>query len=287
MRILVTGGRGQLGGTLAALDGWHGHDIVALGRDGCDVTSASSVRTALDTHRPDAVINCAAWTRVDDAESEPDAARLLNATAPGVLAAACARAGALVTHLSTDYVFSGEQTDAIAETEAPGPRSAYGLSKLTGENAVRAAGGRHQVVRTSWLYGGAGPNFVLTMLRLGFQGRSPRVVADQTGSPTWAGHLAPALLRLVERGAVGTFHLTNSGNTTWHGLANAVFAAAGLRARAQPIATADHPTAAQRPRWSVLDNAAWRALGEAPLPPWEEGLAAYLAELRSRGVLSG
>lgn len=286
MRVLVTGGRGQLGATLGDLDGLGGVAVVALGRDACDVTDPASVRSAMAEHRPDALINCAAWTRVDDAEIEERAAWALNAEAPGILAAACANAGVLLTHLSTDYVVPGDGSSPINELRAPAPRSAYGRGKLAGEEVVRANAPRHQVVRTSWLYGRDGPNFVLTMLRLGRAGTSPRVVADQTGAPTWTGHLAPALLRLVGSGQTGTFHLTNSGSTTWHGFANAVFADAGLEVTAAPITTAEYPTRAQRPSYSVLDNAAWRRLGEAPLPPWQEGLAAYIDELRVRGKLA-
>jgi dTDP-4-dehydrorhamnose reductase len=286
MRVLVTGGRGQLGATLGDHDGRDGHVVVALGRDECDVTDPASVRSALAEHRPDAVVNCAAWTRVDDAEVEEHAAWALNAEAPRILAEACAETGALLTHLSTDYVVPGDGSTPIDESQPPSPRSAYGRGKLAGEEAVRAMATRHQVVRTSWLYGRDGPNFVLTMLRLGRAGTAPRVVADQTGAPTWTGHLAPALLRLVERGPTGTFHLTNSGSTTWHGFANAIFAAAAIDVTAEPITTAEYPTRAQRPSYSVLDNAAWRRLGEAPLPPWQEGLSAYIEELRARGRLA-
>lgn len=285
MRILVTGGRGQLGGTLGALDGWHGHQVVAVGREQCDVRDPASIGAALALHRPHAVINCAAWTRVDDAEVEVEAAWALNAVAPGLLAEVCRGAGILLTHLSTDYVFAGDVVAPLSEGAEPAPRSAYGAGKLAGEEAVRAAGGRHQVVRTSWLYGGNGPNFVLTMLAQGRARRTPRVVADQLGSPTWTGHLAPALLRLVERGDEGTVHLTNSGVTSWHGLAEAVFAAAGLPVRVQPITTAEYAARAARPAYSVLDNARWRAAGERPLPPWQEGVSAYVAELRARARL--
>jgi dTDP-4-dehydrorhamnose reductase len=146
--------------------------------------------------------------------------------------------------------------------------------------AVRSAAGRHQVVRTAWLYGQQGPNFVLTMLRLALAGGPLRVVADQRGSPTWTGHLAPAILRLVERGETGTFHLTNAGSCSWYEFAVAIVRGAGLDVPVEAIGSADYPTAAPRPAYSVLDNARWRGLGEPPLPDWRAGLRAYLSELR-------
>ncbi|MHB8717879.1 MAG: dTDP-4-dehydrorhamnose reductase [Candidatus Dormibacteria bacterium] len=286
-RILVTGCRGQLGATLAALPTGGEQTIVGVDRQACDVTSAESVDRCLAALRPDAVINCAAWTRVDEAETNPQGAWTVNAIGPAILAAACTRRGTRLLHVSTDYVMAGDRTTPIPEDEEPSPQGEYGRSKLAGESAVREAGGDHLVVRTSWLYGRDGPNFVLTMLRLAASGTAPRVVADQTGSPTWTGHLAPALLRLAEIAAAGTYHLSNSGSTTWHGFADAIFTAAGLRVRAQAITTAEYPTPARRPAYSVLDNAAWRRLGEKPLPAWEEGVAAYVTELRQRAVLPG
>jgi dTDP-4-dehydrorhamnose reductase len=278
MRIEVIGSRGQLGRELMeVLSGTEhtasGHDIEAV-----DIRDRGSVAALLEEVRPDAVVNCAAWTRVDAAETEPEAAWRVNAVAPGILAEACAARGILLCHLSTDYVFDGSAATPIDETVAPNPRSAYGRGKLAGEEAVREILPRHQIVRTAWLYGQEGPNFVLTMLRRAAERDRLRVVTDQWGSPTWTGHLAPAIVRLVERGVPGTFHLTNSGSTTWYGLAEAIVEEAGLRVPVEPITSADYPTTAPRPAYSVLANRAWHELGEAPLPPWREGLQAYLAE---------
>jgi dTDP-4-dehydrorhamnose reductase len=167
----------------------------------------------------------------------------------------------------------------IPETAVPAPRSAYGRTKWHGEIAVREHCPDHVIVRTSWLYGRQGPNFVLTMLRLASERPQLRVVADQQGSPTWTGNLAPAMLRLLEIGPPGTYHLTNSGITTWYGLAVAAIRARGLETEVVPITTAEYPTPTERPAYSVLDNRAWRDLGEPPLPDWEVGLQGYLASL--------
>jgi dTDP-4-dehydrorhamnose reductase len=275
MRVVVFGAGGQLGRELTALGGGR-HDIVGLTRAECDIATDGAAAEALRRHRPDAAVNCAAWTRVDAAETQPDEAFRVNAAGPRLLAGACRDAGVLLCHISSDYVFDGTATSPIPEDAATNPLGVYGRSKLAGEHAVRDAAPQHQIVRTSWLYGQDGPNFVLTMLRLGAERDELRVVADQRGAPTWTGHLAPALLRLVELGVPGTYHLSNSGATTWCDFARAVIALAGLRARVEPTTTAEYGAPAPRPAYSLLDNRAWRALGEAPLPPWEEGLGAYL-----------
>lgn len=284
MRIEVIGSRGQLGRELMThLAGTEhhgsGHDLEAV-----DIRDPGSVAALLDEVGPDAVVNCAAWTRVDAAETETEAAWQVNAVAPAVLARACAARGVLLCHLSTDYVFDGTATAPIDEAAVPHPRSAYGQGKLAGEEAVREILARHQIVRTAWLYGQEGPNFVLTMLRLAAERDRLRVVADQTGSPTWTGHLAPAIVRLVARGVPGTFHLTNAGSTTWHGFASAIVEEAGLRVPVDPIPTSAYPTAAPRPAYSVLANRAWSDLGEAPLPSWREGLRSYLISRGAAGA---
>ncbi len=277
MRILVFGARGQLGRELTALPG-AAHDITGLTRAQCDIAQPGAAERALREHRPDAVINCAAWTKVDAAETQRDDAFRINAEGPRLLALACAAADVTLVHISTDYVFDGTATSPIPEDAPTHPLGVYGASKLAGEEAVRAAGARHAIVRTSWLYGQEGPNFVLTMLRLGAEREELKVVADQRGAPTWTGHLAPPLLRLLERGATGTFHLTNSGETTWCELAATIMAKASLRACVVPTTTAEYGAPAPRPAYSVLDNAAWRALGEEPLPGWQQGLDGYLTE---------
>jgi dTDP-4-dehydrorhamnose reductase len=278
VRIEVVGSRGQLGRELLRTLARTSHQASGHDVESVDIRDPGSVAALLDDVRPDAVINCAAWTRVDAAETEEAAANGVNADGPRVLAEGCRSRGILLCHLSTDYVFDGTATEPIDEAAAPHPQSAYGRGKLAGEAAVRAALPSHQIVRTAWLYGQEGPNFVLTMLRLARERGALRVVADQWGSPTWTGHLAPALVRLVERGTPGTYHLTNSGSTSWHGFAQAIVEEAGLSVPVEPIGTADYPTPAPRPAYSVLANRAWERLGEAPLPPWLDGLRGYLAQ---------
>lgn len=283
-RLLVLGSKGQLGRELLRAVAEVGMEAIGLDLPDCDITDPISVREALHNASPDAVINCAAWTRVDDAESHADDAYRINAIGPRVLAGECAHHGVLLVQISTDFVFPGDAEGALDEWAATGPRSVYGASKLAGENEVRALCPRHQIVRTAWLYGQEGPNFVLTMLRLGRERDRLHVVGDQHGSPTWTGHLAPALLRLVDRGVPGTYHLTNSGETTWHGLAAAALEEAGIATPVEAITTAEYPTPATRPANSVLDNRAWRLLGEEPLPDWREGLRGYIAQVGETGT---
>jgi dTDP-4-dehydrorhamnose reductase len=278
VRILVTGAHGQLGRELLAVLSNSAHEVIGVGHADCDVTSAGSVARVMAATRPDSVINCAAWTGVDAAETHRDAAYAVNATGADLLARECDRRGALLCHMSTDYVFDGAATAPYPEDAPVHPLGVYGASKAAGEAAVRTVSPRHQIVRTAWLYGQDGPNFVLTMLRLARERGELRVVADQRGTPTWTGHLAPALARLVELGVTGTFHLTNGGDTTWHGFARAIVDDASLDAPVAAISTADYPTPAPRPRYAVLGNDAWLRLGQAPLPPWRDGLREYLRQ---------
>jgi len=280
VRLLVLGAGGQLGTDIVRAAPAAGVDATPLTRHECDITDRRSVEDAFARAAPDAAVNCAAWTHVDAAEEHEAEAAAINATGAGNVAAVAAQRGTALCHVSTDYVFDGRSTTPIAETAPPHPVSAYGRTKLAGEESVRAAlGDEALIVRTAWLYGAAGPNFVLTMLRLARERGALRVVGDQMGSPTWTGDLAPAILRLLQRGATGTFHLTNSGETSWHGFAEAIVGEVGLDVPVTSITTADYPTLARRPAYSVLDNARWRALGEPPLPAWGHGLRAYLAGL--------
>jgi dTDP-4-dehydrorhamnose reductase len=280
----VLGTPGQLGGDLVDEGTRQGHEMIGRTQRECDITDAVAVERAIGETRPDAVINGAAWTQVDAAEGREAEAEAVNATGAGLVAAACASVGIRCCHVSTDYVFDGTATSPIPEDAVPAPRSAYGRTKWHGEVAVRELCPDHLIVRTSWLYGRQGPNFVLTMLRLASERDAIRVVADQHGAPTWTGHLAPAMLRLLEIGPAGTYHLTNSGVTTWYDFAVATVGARGLPAEVVPITTAEYPTPAVRPAYSVLDNRAWRDLGEPPLPEWQDGLRAYLASLVAAGA---
>lgn len=281
-RILVTGAGGQLGGELSSAECTAGSVIVGLRRDQFDVTRASAVAAAIQAHEPDVVINCAAWTDVDGAETEHEEAFAVNATGPRLLARECARNEVRLIHLSSDYVFNGHSAEPIDEDEHPAPLSIYGRSKLAGEWEVRNAGPRHCIVRTSGLYGRDGPNFVLAILRHAAAAAEVHVVTDQVTAPTSTTDLARALLRLVELDVEGTFHLTNGGSTSWHGFAVETLARRGLTTRVEPVTLADIPRPAARPRYTVLDNRRWRSLGEPPLTHWRHALARYLAALPER-----
>ena len=245
------------------------HEAVALTHAELDVTDRSAVESAVAEARPDVVINCAAFTDVDGAESHEEAATLLNGEAAGYLATAAPA----IVHPSTDYVFDGTKRTPYVESDRTDPRSAYGRSKLTGEQAVSAANPRHFVVRTSWLFGVGGRNFVDTML--GLNRDEVRVVDDQVGCPTYAGHLANALVELAASGAYGVHHVAGSGECSWFEFASEIFRLADLDVRVVPCTTAEFPRPAPRPAYSVLGS-------ERPdpirLPDWREGLAAYLAE---------
>ena len=272
MRLLVTGAAGMLGTeVVAACDG---HEVVALARADLDITDAAAVRAAVRDSRPDAVINCAAWTDVDGAESAEDAATAINGDGAGHLAAAAAEAGAHVVHVSTDYVFPGDATEPYREDSPTGPRSAYGRSKLAGERAVAAAAPHaHAIVRTAWLFGPHGANFVDTMLRLAREHSELKVVDDQLGCPTYAGHLASALVQVAEARLPGVLHVAGGGSCTWYELARATFARAGVEVTVHPCTTAEFPRPAPRPAYSVLGS----TRRDAPvLPPWQDGLAAHL-----------
>ena len=277
MRLLVTGAGGMLGRRVVRVAEAAGHEVLAPPAEELDVTDAQAVFDALAGATPDAVVHCAAHTDVDGAESDEEGATRVNGTAAGHVAAGCARHGAFLVHVSTDYVFAGERGDGrpYVEDDEPAPRTAYGRSKLAGERAVAGSGAEHAIARTAWLFGAGGTNFVDTVLGLAARREVLEVVADQHGSPTWTGHLAPALLELAERRLAGTHHVAGGGCATWHDLASAAVATRGLACRVVPTTTERFPRPAPRPAWSVL--AATRA--DTPrLPPWGDGLAGHLAE---------
>jgi dTDP-4-dehydrorhamnose reductase len=274
MRLLVTGAAGMLGHDVTAAAARAGHDAIPLSRRELDVTDAAAVRAAIAAARPDAVVNCAAWTDVDGAEAVEAAATALNGAAAGDVAAAAAAAGAFAIQLSTDYVFDGSASEPYSESASPCPQSAYGRSKLAGERAVaQAAPGAHAIVRTSWLFGAHGRNFVATMLRHARERDNLTVVDDQVGCPTFTGHLATALVAIAERRLPGIRHVAGAGSCSWHDLAAAAFAATGADVELRRGRTADLGRPAPRPAYSVMRS-------ERPdtpvLPAWEEGLHAYL-----------
>jgi dTDP-4-dehydrorhamnose reductase len=273
MRLLVTGAAGMLGRDVVAAAADAGHEVSALARADLDITDAAAVRSAVAAARPDAVINCAAWTDVDGAEAAEEEATAVNGTGAGNLAHACAAADALLVHVSSDYVFDG-RADAPYREDAPtAPQGAYGRSKLAGEQAVEAAGGRRAIVRSAWVFGPHGKNFVDTMRRLGAERDELAVVDDQVGCPTYTGHLAAALLEIAERGATGHMHVAGGGSCSWFDLAVATFEETGLDCRVRRQSTADLGRPAPRPAFSVLTS----TRDDVPvLPHWREGLRAHL-----------
>ena len=275
MRALVVGSGGQLGRELVAL---LGADVVWAGdRAEIDVTDGGAVAALVSRVRPDTVFNAAAWNRVDAAESEPGAAFAVNASGPHFLARAAREAGALLVHYSTDYVFDGTASRPYREDDVPRPLGVYGASKLAGEHLVAAAGGEHLVVRTSGVLGRGGSeqkggSFVERIVAQARAGEPLRVVADQVFSPTGAADLAAASIALVRAGVRGLVHVTNAGSCTWHELAVAALAVAGLDAPVERIATADLRLPARRPPYSVLDGSRYARLGLPPLRHWRAAL---------------
>jgi dTDP-4-dehydrorhamnose reductase len=276
VKLLVTGAAGMLGRDVCAAAERAGHDVVALARGDLDVTDARAVRRAFEAERPDAVVNCAAYTNVDGAEDDEAAAALLNGDAAGHVAAAAAAVGAAVVHPSTDYVFDGTKRTPYVESDATGPSGAYGRTKLAGEHAVAAANERHFVVRTSWLFGAAGRNFVDTMLTVGAERGELKVVHDQVGCPTYTGHLAEALVELAGRDSgYGIHHVAGAGECSWFEFASEIFCSAEVDVRVEPCTTEEFPRPAPRPAFSVLGS---ERRDPIRLPDWRSGLAAYLAE---------
>jgi dTDP-4-dehydrorhamnose reductase len=274
MRLLVTGAAGMLGHDVTAAAERAGHDVNPLSRRELDICDAAAVAAAVDATRPAAVVNCAAWTDVDAAEADEAGATAVNGAGAGNVAAAAAAAGAFVVQVSTDYVFDGTAREPYGESAPTAPLGAYGRSKLAGEHAVAAAaGGAHAIVRSSWLFGEHGGNFVATMLRLARERDELTVVDDQVGCPTFTGHLGLALVTIAEQRLGGIRHVAGAGSCSWHDLAAATFAATGAEPRLHRGSTADLGRPAPRPAYSVLRS-------ERPdtpvLPPWQQGLHAYL-----------
>ena len=285
--ILLTGANGQVGWEIAR----RGAGVRAFGRGELDITNADSVREVIAQVRPKIVINAAAYTAVDKAESERDLAFAVNEAGPRTLAETCADKDIPLIHISTDYVFDGAKANAYVEDDPVAPLGVYGASKLAGERAVRESGARAVILRTAWVYGAHGHNFVKTMLRLGAEREVLRVVGDQRGCPTAAADLADTILALAGRLAVsnapaslfGVFHCVGGGETTWFDFARAIFEAAGGRLaktpRVERITTADYPTPARRPANSVLDCSKLAAVHGMTMPPWPGALRTTLAEI--------
>ena len=286
-RFLVTGANGQLGFELQRALAPLG-EVVACGRDACNLSNPDSIRAALRAAKPDVIFSAGAYTAVDKAESEPDLARAINGDAPRILGEEAAKLGALVIHYSTDYVFDGTKPSAYRETDATNPLGVYGKTKLEGEKALAASGADHLIFRTSWVFGAHGKNFIKTILRLASSRDELRIVADQFGAPTGAALLADASAHIAtrylrdgrENFPFGLYHLAASGETSWHGFAQHIVAKAAavnspLQAtidRILPIPAAEYPTPAARPANSRLDTSKFRTVFGLHLPDWKHGV---------------
>ncbi|RAU48760.1 MULTISPECIES: dTDP-4-dehydrorhamnose reductase [unclassified Pseudomonas] len=290
LRILISGQHGQVSQALQpSLNGLG--ELIVLGRERLDLSQPETIRAVVRDIRPDLIINAAAHTAVDQAESEPALAQAINATAPGVFAEEAKALGVPFIHYSTDYVFDGSKEGAWTESDTPHPLGVYGSSKLAGEQAVAQVGGQYLILRTSWVYSLTGRNFLLTMQRLLQEREKLTVVADQIGAPTWAGTIAQSTRQLIERwregnpGAWGVYHLTASGETSWFGFAQAIgqqLIASGKRcAELAPIPSSAYPTPAKRPLNSRLDCSRLQREWAVSQPNWHDALLACLAQQRS------
>jgi dTDP-4-dehydrorhamnose reductase len=292
MRILLTGGNGQVGWELSKRGEQRGLEILALERSDLDITDSISVHKQVNRSGVSLVVNAAGYTAVDQAESESELAFAANRDGPAYLASACEKAGIPLVHISTDYVFDGQKQGAYLETDSVSPLSVYGKSKAAGEGAVREHLPEHLILRTSWVYGVHGHNFVKTMLRLGREREVVQVIDDQYGCPTYAADLAETILKisaqLLEGGQIhwGTYHYCGQGVTSWHGFAEAIFNLARKYVQLkveqiEAVSTAEYPTAAKRPANSVLDCSLFKShFGFAP-KPWNESLARMLDQVLS------
>jgi len=285
VKILVFGRIGQLGSALAEVLSDR-YETRFIDQPELDLTVPESVRDHVQTYLPSIVINAAAYTAVDRAETEPELAHIINARAPESLAYACDEAGAVLIHYSTDYVFDGTASMPYTETAAVAPTGVYGQSKLAGEIAVASATQRYVILRTAWLYSAVGHNFVKTMLKLADSGQPVRVVADQVGSPTYAQDLARVTRSIIEvlnssrEDCFGLYHVTNSGTTSWHGLAQEIFRlAAHQDVVVQPIRTEEYPTPAPRPAYTALDCSKLERVFGLTLPSWRDALARCIDSL--------
>ncbi|MEA2443695.1 MAG: dTDP-4-dehydrorhamnose reductase [Thermoleophilales bacterium] len=275
MKILVTGASGMLGRDVVRAAEFVNHEVVAATHADLDITRPRAVRDVLRAERPDAIINCAAYTKVDAAETDEARAAEINGAGAGIVAAEAADIGAAIVHPSTDYVFDGTKRVPYVESDPTNPMSAYGRTKLSGEREVAAATDRHYIVRSSWLFGAGGGNFVETMLKLAGDLSQIVVVRDQIGSPTYTGHLADALVRLLDQESYGIHHIAGSNECSWYEFAVEIFRQAGVDVSVFSCTTEEFPRPAPRPAYSVLGTERDYPI---VLPDWQEGLASYLTE---------
>lgn len=282
MNILVTGCNGQLGNEIQLLEKGNGkHVFCNTDVNELDITDENAINAFVDANNIDGIINCAAYTAVDKAESNEALCHTLNATAPGYLAAAMGKRGGWMVQVSTDYVFDGTKHTPYSETDPTCPDSVYGRTKLEGEQLVRQHCERAMIVRTAWLYSIFGNNFVKTMIRLGKEKTELGVIFDQIGTPTYARDLAVAIMTAVEKGIIpGTYHFSNEGVTSWYDFTKAIHHIAGISGcHVRPIHTEEYPTPARRPHYSVLDKTKIKATYNIEVPYWEESLAECISKL--------
>jgi dTDP-4-dehydrorhamnose reductase len=281
-RIMLVGKDGQVGWELMRTLGTLG-EVIAFNRQQLNLSHPDQIRECVREIKPDLIVNAAAYTAVDRAEEEIELARAVNAEAPGILSEEAKRINAVIVHYSTDYVFDGTKASPYTEDDTPNPLNEYGRTKLAGEQAIKAAGAQHIILRTSWVYGMRGKNFLLTILRLARERKEIKIVDDQTGAPTWSRSIAEATTQILSEGKSslldknGVYHMTASGSTTWYSFAKAILE---LDANSEeqvckqliPITTAEYPALARRPVYSVLSNEKTRNTFGAVLPEWEQGL---------------
>jgi dTDP-4-dehydrorhamnose reductase len=278
MNILVTGANGQLGADVVRLLSKKGHHVIGLGRTQLDITDGDMCNTVIDEVKPDVIIHCAAYTAVDNAETDQDQTYLVNAIGTGNLSAAAERIRSKLCYISTDYVFDGTASSPYYEYDNTNPQTVYGKSKRAGEQLVQSLCSRWFIVRTSWVYGASGRNFVKTMLKMGQERDSLQVVNDQWGSPTYTSDLALFLGELVVTEKYGIYHASNAGICTWYEFAQAIFEEANMPVTVEPCTTEKFLRPAPRPRYSVMESMAIRVNGFSPIRHWREALREYLNE---------
>jgi dTDP-4-dehydrorhamnose reductase len=278
VKLLIAGAGGMLGRDVVLAADNAGHQVVGYGHAELDIADADAASAKIGGERPDVVINCAAWTDVDGAEQHEEEATRVNGAGAGNVAAAAAAAGASVVYVGSDYVFDGGKGAPYVETDQTAPLSAYGRGKLAGEEATRAANKRHFIVRSAWLFGTGGPNFVETMLRLAADHGEVLVVRDQVGSPTYTWHLAHGIVRLIEGVEYGIHHMAAAGACSWYEFAREIFEQASVECTVMSATTEMLGRPAPRPAYSALASQREHPI---ELPPWQDGLAAYLAQRRA------
>lgn len=276
--VLVTGASGQLGRELMSLKPLEWIKFIGVDRDNLDITKLDNCREVLTQYLPDVVIHCAAYTEVDKAESEPDEAFRINAAGTRNMALSAEEIQAKFCYISTDYVFDGKGTKAYSEYDLTNPQTVYGQSKLAGEKLVQTLSSRYFIVRSSWIYGKYGNNFVKTMLTLAQEREHLKVVSDQIGSPTYSLDLAHFLIELIQTDYYGIYHASNTGVCSWYELAKAIFEESGILVMLEPCTTEEYPRPVRRPAFSVLDHISIRSNGFLLLRPWRDALRHYLLD---------